>query len=133
MTYYTDDEKKAWRERMRGLVKQVAGMTPEARATMAAKMPIITCEGHALSVFNQCFLMFQSGSATLTVIGGFRQWKKTGRAVKEGSRSIGYIYVPMVPKQNGKEEEAGEPEDVRFRLVPVFDVSQTDELSSVAR
>ena len=63
----------------------------------------------------------------LTIIGGFRQWQKQGRKVRTGEHAAGYIYVPLIPKgaENGEEPAIG-ADDVRFRMVPVFDVSQTD-------
>lgn len=123
---YTDEEKAAWKERMRGLVQKVAALSDEERKTLAARMPITTCEGHTLSFFNQCFLSFQANGTPLTVIGGFQQWKKVGRSIKRGEHAVGCIYVPLFPAKGDREIE-GEPDPVRFRLVPVFEVSQTEE------
>ena len=123
---YTTEEKTEWKATMRGLVSQVSKMTPEERQAFAARMPIITCEGHPLSLFNQCYLLIQQSNGTiLTIVGGFRQWKKAARTVVSGAKSIGYIYVPM---GNGKREDEEEDREVNFRLVPVFDIAQTEEI-----
>lgn len=121
---HSDSERKEWRERMNKLIQMVRDLPPDKRQELAAKSPIFTPEGHALSIFNTCFLLTQSQRADLTICGGFRQWERAGAKVRGGEHAVGYIYVPMVSKKDeGSDEPGGEP--VRFRLVPVFDVSQT--------
>ena len=124
---YTQEEKKQWRERMNGLIKMVSALTPEQREEMARRMPITTCEGHALSAYNACFLSLQT-ELELTINGGFRQWQAAGRTVSPGQKAAGYIYVPMKKKKDGQDAV---DEKLRFRLVPVFDIAQTEE-SAVA-
>ena len=97
MAKYSDQEHKEWRERMNGLIKQVSGLSDDARVEMAKRMPIVTCEGHAISGFNHCFLAMQSDKA-ITIIGGFRQWERAGRTVAKGNKAAGYIYVPLKKK-----------------------------------
>ncbi len=127
MAKHSDAERKEWREKMNGLIKQVSGLSEEHRAEMARCMPIVTCEGHAISGFNHCFLSMQTDKA-ITIIGGFRQWERAGRTVSKGMKAAGYIYVPMKKKKDGKDITE---ERLRFRMVPVFDISQTEE-SAVA-
>ena len=122
-TNRTDAEKQAWRDKMRGFVNKVGSLTPEQRSELAQRMPITTCEGHSLTAFNQVFLSMQT-DIPLTVIAGFRQWKKANRQVSQGQHAAGYIYVPMGSK---KDDELTD-EDIHFRLVPVFDVSQTEAI-----
>jgi hypothetical protein len=125
----TDEEKRAWHDKMKGFVKQVHAMTPEEQAELSKRMPIVTCEGHALSMYNQAFLSLQTGSP-VTVVGGFKQWQRAGRKVVKGQHSAGYIYVPLIPTpKEGEKDIAVDPENVRFRLVPVFDVTQTEEMA----
>ena len=122
----TEEEKRQWREKMSGLAKRIAGMTPEERGAMARKYPIITCEGRALSFHNNCMLLFQS-PVTPTMVAGFRQWKKADRQVRKGEHSIGVIYVPLGEKD--KETGLSTPatgEDIRFALVAMFDITQTE-------
>jgi len=125
------------RLKLREFCRQVAALTDEQRVALAARMPIVTCEGHPLSTFNQCMLALQA-QRVLTVIGGFRQWKKAGRYVRQGEHSCGCIWVPM-GKRNGSgdtEETEGEtgngPSDTDevtdFILVSVFDITQTEAI-----
>lgn len=123
-TKYSDAERAEWKDKMNVLVGKVGSMSKSEREFIASKYPLITPEGHALSAYNVAFLFMQSGREDLTIVGGFRQFERSGRLVNKGEHAVGYIYVPMV----GKEKEAQSSEDpspVRFRLVPVFDVSQT--------
>jgi hypothetical protein len=122
-------EKKEWMNKMKSLVKQVANLSPEAKAEFSKKAPILTCEGRVLSGFNQIFLQMQS-PVDLTIVAGYRQWKKASRFVSKGQKAAGYIYVPMLPKKKDDAAVTVDPEDVRFLLVPVFDISQTEELQT---
>lgn len=127
----------ARRSKFRALSKQIAAMTPEARAALAARMPaIVTIEGRALSCFNSCLLIHQNPGAT--VVGGFRQWIAHGRAVRKGEHGA-CIWVPcfgkagesgpVVPDSEGAhgDTEAG---DRRFVMATVFDVSQTSGIAA---
>lgn len=122
------EEKQVWKTKMRGFVNSVAALTPEQKQELSRHMSITTCEGHSLSPFNECFLSFQT-PIRLTIIGGFRQWKKSGRTVCPGQHAAGYIYVPIGTR---KDDELTE-EDIHFRLVPVFDISQTENLDDAKR
>ncbi len=128
MAKYSDEERKAWRERMNGLIKQVSALEPAQREEMARRMPIVTSEGHSLSPFNACFLSMQT-ELPLTIIAGFRQWQSAGRQVFPGQKAAGYIYVPMKRKKDGRDITE---EKLRFRLVPVFDIAQTEESVAAA-
>ncbi len=125
---YSQEEKKAWHERMGVLIKQVGELSPEQREEIARRMLIVTCEGHPISGYNHCFLSMQS-NLNITIIGGFRQWQAAGRQVSPGQKAAGYIYVPMKKKKDGKDITE---EKLRFRLVPVFDISQTEEIAVAA-
>lgn len=118
------------RNRFRGLARQIAAMGPEARAELAARVNPTTVDGHPLSVHNACLLAAQLASVTL--VGGFRQWRRAGRRVRKGEHGLAL----WVPRAVGKAEaEAPEPEatalDIgaerpRFLMGTVFDVSQTE-------
>lgn len=63
-----------------------------------------------------------------TRVAGFHLWKKVGRWVKAGEHGI-RILAPMYKVKQVEDAETGEEETKRvafFRLVSVFDVSQTD-------
>lgn len=120
----------ARRAKFRALSKRIAAMPPDERAALAAKMPgLVTVEGRALSPFNCCLVMFQRDGCT--IVGGFRQWLKHGRAVKKGEHGA-QIWVPTGAKGAGDAAEMPEDSDsgsdCRFISGTVFDVSQTQEI-----
>lgn len=123
-------EKKLQAQKLAG---QLASMTEAERTTLAEKMgTVVNPAGHILTTTNTAFLMLQCGRENLTMVAGFRQWLKVNRAVRKGESSVGYIRVPMGAGKKRQEEAAanGEMTSARvfFKLVAVFDVSQTDEL-----
>src|SRR3990172_11401269 len=85
----TEEQKAAWEERkakFRGFVKQIVAMPESARVALAAQCPIATCEGHTLSVRNQCLVSVQYPTASL--VGGFQQWRKQGRSIRKGGQGF---------------------------------------------
>jgi hypothetical protein len=108
--------------KMRELAGLVAKLSDEQRAEIAAKTPVITIERHSLSVRNAILCMYQIPS--VTVVGGFRQWLAAGRCVRKGERAA-YIMHPCTKKGND-----GEDGGVFFRFAPIFDISQTEELTT---
>jgi len=113
------------REQIRAVTKKISDLSPEEREDMAREIgTILTCERRALSPFNCCMLAFQRPDAT--IVGGFRQWQQVGRKVKKGERGC-YIWIPL-----GDRSTPGEavPDERRFKLVAVFDVSQTEPLDA---
>ncbi len=122
----------ARRSKFRALSKQIAAMSPDARAALAARMPgIVTVEGRALSCFNCCLVIMQNPGAT--IVGGFRQWIKHGRAVKKGEHGA-QIWVPTGAKGGSDASEAPEDlesgSDCRFISATIFDVTQTAEIAA---
>lgn len=112
------------RERMRALSKRIAGMSEDERRALIAQCPaVITIEERALSPKNQMMLAFQLPKAT--IVGGFRQWLKHGRAVRKGEHGAS-IWIPLFAQAG--DDSAAEPDEKRFGLATVFDVSQTDEV-----
>jgi antirestriction protein ArdC len=82
---------------------------------------------HNYSLGNTLLIMCQKPEATK--VAGFHAWKDLGRSVKKGEKGIA-ILAPMLFK-NREAEEAPEPESgeeriIRFRVVYVFDISQTE-------
>jgi len=92
---------------------------------------------HNYSLHNRFLIWAHNPEATLAA--GFRAWQKVGRHVKRGEKGIP-ILAPMTVKV--KKEEPRDPEDledvmedetsrkpevvIRFKVVYVFDVSQTE-------
>jgi hypothetical protein len=132
----TPEQKAACEERkakFKDLWKQVADMPEAERLQLSARLGIVTPDGHALSVHNQCLVSFQRQTAT--VVGGFRQWLKQGRCVKKGEHGM-MIWVPIRRKVEALETEEpeepeseteGKPTGTRFIIGTVFDIAQTEE------
>jgi antirestriction protein ArdC len=86
---------------------------------------------HEYSLTNQLLIAMQLPEVTR--VAGFKAWLKLRYAVRKGERSL-RIWMPIPPnkKELQRWREAGSPEDekpkVRFRLGPVFDRSQVEEL-----
>ena len=85
---------------------------------------------HSYSFNNQLLIMTQAPDATR--VAGFNAWKKLDRFVKKGEKGI-RILAPMIGKVKDVDESIelaaeGEPQKrvYGFRMVSVFDVSQTD-------
>jgi len=81
---------------------------------------------HAYSLRNTMLIMCQYPEATQVT--GFNTWKKHGRFVKKGEKSI-RILAPSFRKVE-KEDKSGEKKEEKilayFRTVGVFDVTQTE-------
>jgi hypothetical protein len=129
------------RERFRTLAKTVAEMTDAERAALVDRCgTVVTIEGHPLSFFNTCLVLSQNPGAS--VVGGFAQWIKAGRAVRKGERGLG-IWVPVAKGKGDEAPAAGsdQPADAdgnddtgrpRFIMGTVFDIAQTDEVEVAA-
>lgn len=82
---------------------------------------------HKYSLSNQLLIMFQRPDATH--VAGFSTWKKLNRFVRKGEKGIA-IVAPVVFRRKDANEvgnnENGERNVMRFRVVHVFDVTQTD-------
>ena len=97
---------------------------------------------HRYSLGNTLLIMCQRPEATQ--VAGFHKWKELGRTVKKGEKGIA-ILAPMLLKNRDQEgddqagnEPAGDDEKervLRFRVVYVFDISQTEgeDLPDMAR
>lgn len=84
---------------------------------------------HSYSFNNQLLIAIQNPEATR--VAGFHSWKKLGRFVKKGESGI-RILAPMIGKAKNEstDEELVDGQATKrvygFRVVSVFDVSQTD-------
>lgn len=132
-------KRDARRAQFRALWKQVGNMPELERIQLSNKLGLITPDGHAFSLGNAMLIAIQRPNAT--VLGGFRQWLKHGRAVRKGEHGC-MIWVPCGGKSNtaaldgstsnsavtdGAPTETG---DTRFIIGTVFDISQTDEVET---
>jgi len=117
------------RANFRGLVKTLASMKEEQRAELAGRLSgLATCEGHMLSPYNQALIAFQAGQTSVTMLGGYNQWRKQGRQVRRGEHGF-MIWIPTgLPKESELEPGEQSSAEVRFLIGTVFDVSQTEEI-----
>lgn len=81
---------------------------------------------HQYSLNNQMLIMLQRPDATR--VAGFKAWKALGRSVSKGEKGIA-VLAPMKRTIEVEDETTGEKGKaqriVGFRLVHVFDISQT--------
>lgn len=122
---------QAKRDRVRQLVKQFAALPEAARIEFANQhAKIKTVEGRELSQVNTMLVYSQLPGASL--VGGFSQWKKNGRAVRKGEHGAA-IYVPCSRKQADDQqdgEQQANAEGVYFTCGTVFDIGQTDQIDA---
>lgn len=82
---------------------------------------------HRYSFGNVFLILSQRPDATH--VAGFNSWRHLGRFVKKGEKGIA-IFAPMMVRPRTGDESSGEERDtrrvLRFRIVHVFDVTQTD-------
>jgi len=82
---------------------------------------------HAYSFGNTMLIAAQRPAATK--VAGYRAWQGLGRQVRKGEHGIA-IFAPMVLKRQPNAGTIDETDDdeavVRFRIVHVFDITQTD-------
>ena len=80
---------------------------------------------HRYSFQNLMLILTQRPEATR--VAGFHTWRKLGRTVNKGEKGIA-IFAPMrIKKKEEREETNDDAQSVlRFRVVHVFDVSQTE-------
>jgi hypothetical protein len=129
-THKTSSRNQAAREALQTLASLNAAERQAIIDRVGGRIP--TIEGHLTSPYNTCALITQN--ANVTVVGGYQQWLRAGRQVRKGEQAL-YLFVPTTPI---KKQEAGSASvesqtlnagGVRFRMVPVFDIAQTEEVS----
>jgi hypothetical protein len=115
------------KEKIIKIRKTLSEMSEKQRQAVADKFGIVTVEGHLLTPHNQCFLVAQS-EINFTIVGGFQQWKKTGRIVRKGEHGF-LIFVPSKTKQEENSEMMSDDENIHFFTATVFDISQTEVIA----
>lgn len=137
LTAEQEAARAARRGKFKALWKQVAALGESERAALAAKYGFRTVEGRELSMCNAMLIALQLPQAS--VLGGFRQWIKQGRAVRKGEHGA-MIWCPTGARNadgspespaNGNETPTTEAQDTRFIIGTVFDISQTAEIGEV--
>ena len=120
----TEDAKSLIEEQ----IKSLGTALEEGRSDQLQSFLSAMARFHRYSFGNVLLIMAQKPDSTH--VAGFHTWKSLGRFVKAGEKGIA-ILAPMLiktespdsPSQNQSEDEA---KTLRFRVVYVFDVSQTD-------
>jgi antirestriction protein ArdC len=111
---------------IRSTIEQLANETDAARQSELFKAYLRTSAAFwEYSWHNQMLIWRQKPDASF--VGGFHTWLKCGRYVRKGERGIA-ILAPMFFKDKAKRDDGTEAETKRiwFKVVHVFDISQTD-------
>jgi antirestriction protein ArdC len=111
---------------IRSTIEQLANETDSARQSELFKAYLRTSAAFwNYSWGNQMLIWRQRPDATY--IGGFHTWLKCGRYVRKGEKGIA-ILAPMFFRDKVKAQDGTETETERiwFKVVYVFDLSQTD-------
>ena len=105
--------------------KRLAEMSPDQRAELIAKAgSIVTIEGRPLSTRNAELCLNQMES--VTIVGGYQQWKRAGRQVKKGEHGLAI----WVPSRTSNDENTPDDDDLYFFGATVFDITQTEPIEN---
>lgn len=111
------------KERTVQLVQKYKSLTQQEIETLS-QFVIVSIEGNrAYSLRNQHLIAMQLNNPT--ICGGFHQWSERGRKVKKGEHGALILY-PVGVKKDAEEDE----EPTHFFSAIVFDISQTEEIST---
>jgi len=117
---------EAKKAKMRELADMFSKLSEAERVELSNQLGSLrTIEGRPLSFKNSALLYFQRKG--VSIVGGFQQWKKAGRIVRKGEKSL-LIFCPATKKP--KEGEVSEDSPLFFFSGNVFDISQTEPLTS---
>ena len=110
-------------KKITGYLETLVLETDEARRSESMQKYLeFASKFHSYSPANVMLIMLSKSDATN--VAGFHTWKKMNRFVKKGERGIP-IFAPMIHKEDPDKEDS--PKVLNgFRIVYVFDVSQTD-------
>lgn len=126
MTSAAKDKAKALRASIETDLEALAKAVDDVRASeMFTRYLDVQAKFHHYSWHNTMLIASQRPNATQ--VAGFKTWQKMGRQVRKGERGIA-IFAPCRFKRE-VENSDGDTDTVEglfFRVVHVFDVSQTD-------
>jgi len=121
---FTPDPEAAQAKRDAAMERLSAGVEAIQTSEGFREYLKVAAKFHQYSFNNQILIWSQMPDASR--VAGFNTWKDAGRIVRKGEKGIA-IFAPMIFK--AKDAEPDEiPRETRtgFRLVYVFDISQTD-------
>ena len=108
------------------LLEQV-GQLRTSEEWLAAMVTAARFHDYSLGNWLLMWSQAEQRGTTVTRPAGYRTWQKLGRQVRRGE--LGYrILAPMTRRPPAEDAETDEPERIvaGFRVVSIFDVSQTD-------
>lgn len=121
---------KERRANTRELAKRAAAMSPEEQSALVRNWPTMIETGHRVSLKNAMLIALQGGG---TIFGGLSQWRKAGRKVRKGGKSV-QIFYPLglrrLDEQTDGEPDADSP--TGYGITSVFDISQTEDAGAEA-
>lgn len=130
MKAMTKEEKQAYREskqqELEAYTQKLAEGVADLRTSDGYKALLdFTATLHDYSLNNSRLILSQMPSATM--VASFNTWKKTGRFVKKGEKGL-RIFAPLIRKvcRDDDEDENGKSRIYGYKLVSVFDISQTE-------
>lgn len=109
---------------------QLADALEQGKSDTLTRYLEVMSRFHAYSWGNVFLIMAQKPDATR--VAGFQTWKALGRFVVKGAKGIGIIAPMRIRAAESKSDSGQEPlanerkPILRFKVVHVFDVSQTD-------
>lgn len=144
----SEERKKEINEKISGLKKKIAEITPEQLAEFSKCWVTGRINGvRSYTFLNHAFASFQLKKRGLapTVFAPFKFWKEKERWVKSGEKAV-YVFAPRFVKANlddkvlfNEDHASDKPEKAEtestskdeymlrsYRLVPVFDYNQTE-------
>lgn len=110
-------------QKITGYLEELARETDLARKSEEMQKYLdFVARFHNYSPSNIFLIMLAKSDASM--VAGFQTWKKMGRYVKKGEHGIP-IFAPLIRKEDTDKEDS--PKVLSgFRVVYVFDISQTD-------
>lgn len=105
--------------KIKELRSKLASLNQDQRNAIAQRGIITNLDGHILSLHNTILVHLQASNFTPSVVAGFNQWIKQGKAVKRGEHGM-MIFFPVGNKND--DDQVISP--TNFYTATVFDISQ---------
>lgn len=104
-------------------LERLAKALEQGKSEELTRFLSVVAKFHRYSFGNVLLILTQRPDASR--VAGFQTWKSLGRFVMQGEKGIAII-APMLLKPREESEAKADKPTLRFRVVHVFDVSQTD-------
>jgi hypothetical protein len=121
--HQSENKSKDLVKRINFYIEELVQETDAAQVSMAMIRYLDACSKfHHYSLFNVFLIMTQYPQAT--VVAGYRKWQSLNRQVRPGEHGIPILAPILLKKEDSREKPMQEL--IGFRVVHVFDISQTD-------